>query len=113
MNIFHGFHMDSMWNMFGLIMEWKYSINSTWIPHGMDTFHIDSIWNRHIPSIPHGMDTFHSFHMESTWNKANSVAYSIHSTWIPYGMDTFHLFHMESTWNKVKSVDNLILYKIF
>ena len=21
------FHMDSMWNMFGLIMEWKYSIN--------------------------------------------------------------------------------------
>jgi len=54
------FHMDSMWNMFGHIMEQKYF---TWIPHRMDIFH--------------------PFHMESTWNKANSVPS------IPHG------FHME------------------
>jgi len=54
MQIFHGIHMESMWNMFGSI--W----NIEWIPYGIEIFHgfhMDSIWNGNILWISHGMDS--------------------------------------------------------
>ena len=88
MDIFHGFHMDSIWNMFQDINQVITTMDSTWIPHG---FHAHSIW------IPYGLIP-PGIHMESTPN--------------PCGI------HVDSTWNshnifsQVKSrkfiFDNLI-----
>jgi hypothetical protein len=51
MDIFHGIHMESMWNMFYHINQAFTTMDSIWIPY---TFHMEySIWN------PHGI------HMES------------------------------------------------
>jgi hypothetical protein len=44
MDIFHGFHMDSMWNMFGPFMEYVE------LSHGMHIFHMESIWNGYLDS---------------------------------------------------------------
>ena len=62
-DIFHGFHMDSIWNMsipyessvYHMIIPYGFHAHSTWIPC---SFHMDSML---IPSgmIPHG------FHMDS------------------------------------------------
>src|SRR5438445_8686623 len=59
---------------YGIHVEWIYSMESTWNPCGICTFHLAYMW------IPHG------FHMECTY-----------STWIPCGM---YIFHMDSMWNK-------------
>ena len=63
MQIFHGIHMDSMWNMFGSIWNIKKSPYEIEIFHG---FHMDSMWNGNTLWIPHGMDMY-SFHMDSMW----------------------------------------------
>jgi hypothetical protein len=81
MQIFHGIHMDSMWNMFGSI--W----NIEWSPYGIEIFHgfhMDSIWK----------EIFYGFHME--WTCIHSIwipdGFHIHSIWIPDG------FHIHSIW---------------
>src|SRR6266571_9184141 len=61
----------SIWNPYGIHMEWIYSMESTWNPCGICTFHLAYMW------IPHG------FHMECKY-----------STWNPHGI------HMESMWNE-------------
>jgi hypothetical protein len=64
MDLFHGFHMDSTWNMFGPTMEW-------------DSFHME--WG----SFHMEWDSFHrewdSFHME--WDSFHREWDSFHTEW--------------------------------
>jgi hypothetical protein len=66
----------------GIHVEWIYSMDSTWIPHGICVVH-------------YGMDIFHGIHMDSIW-----IPHGIHRSHC--GIDIFYRFHMESIWNTAK-----------
>ena len=82
MDIFHGFHMDSIWNMFYHINQAFTTMESIWNPCGIHVENpceicMESIWNPYgiyfimdSIQISHGFQIKfpHGFHMDSTWN---------------------------------------------